>query len=437
MARTLLDNTTIDKPSKEKINMGDLAINCKDGEELIVLKNNKDELCSFSTDEVIKATFEQIIKSAGFNENGEYVVPTDEIIKKTQNLSEANSKLAEAINTTNTKVSDLTNSLTDIKTAVKDALTKDEASNLYLGKDNTAKSANQVVGTLTINGYTYNGSQNVTVIIDGGGSGGGSSTYQYASKDDYGIVKIGEGIDVDEGVISCKTQLSPASKTSIGGVIIGDGISIDTDGKISSLDYATTEITNDNGPFYSVTNYGEYFTCQLNSSPTLYGSIDWLTCGNIVKFVNVDALNINLPFYICTPDYECEHDLDSGYRYVRTPTKFGTNKLHKMTLADMRQLVGKTFYLINANTSGAIAVYYGVEMIENKTDNINYLSCKTSPTDNDYNSIGIPANGGIVKIECCRGAYKSSDELTYECIYWKWEGGIQNSLTEFKDNVTE
>lgn len=82
MARTLLDNTTIDKPSKEKINMGDLAINCKDGEELIVLKNNKDELCSFSTDEVIKATFEQIIKSAGFNENGEYVVPTDEIIKK-------------------------------------------------------------------------------------------------------------------------------------------------------------------------------------------------------------------------------------------------------------------------------------------------------------------------------------------------------------------
>lgn len=345
--------------------------------------------------------------------------------------------MAEAINTTNTKVSDLTNSLTDIKTAVKDALTKDEASNLYLGKDNTAKSANQVVGTLTINGYTYNGSQNVTVIIDGGGSGGGSSTYQYASKDDYGIVKIGEGIDVDEGVISCKTQLSPASKTSIGGVIIGDGISIDTDGKISSLDYATTEITNDNGPFYSVTNYGEYFTCQLNSSPTLYGSIDWLTCGNIVKFVNVDALNINLPFYICTPDYECEHDLDSGYRYVRTPTKFGTNKLHKMTLADMRQLVGKTFYLINANTSGAIAVYYGVEMIENKTDNINYLSCKTSPTDNDYNSIGIPANGGIVKIECCRGAYKSSDELTYECIYWKWEGGIQNSLTEFKDNVTE
>lgn len=437
MARTLLDNTTIDKPSKKKINMGDLAINCKDGEELIVLKNNKDELCSFSTDEVIKATFEQIIKSAGFNENGEYVVPTDEIIKDTQNLSEADSKLAEAINTTNTNVSGLTNSLTDIKTAVKDALTKDEASNLYLGKDNTAKSANQVVGTLTINGYTYNGSQNVTVIIDGGGSGGGSSTYQYASKDDYGIVKIGEGIDVDEGVISCKTQLSPASKTSIGGVIIGDGISIDTDGKISSLDYATTEITNDNGPFYSVTNYGEYFTCQLNSSPTLYGSIDWLTCGNIVKFVNVDALNINLPFYICTPDYECEHDLDSGYRYVRTPTKFGTNKLHKMTLADMRQLVGKTFYLINANTSGAIAVYYGVEMIENKTDNINYLSCKTSPTDNDYNSIGIPANGGIVKIECCRGAYKSSDELTYECIYWKWEGGIQNSLTEFKDNVTE
>lgn len=437
MARTLLDNTTIDKPSKEKINMGDLAINCKDGEELIVLKNNKDELCSFSTDEVIEATFKQIIESAGFNEKGEYVAPTEggtEVIKDATKLSDADSKLAKAITTANTNISDLTKSLTDIKTAIEGALTIDKANDMYLGKNDAAK---DVVGTLSINGYTYNGSQNVTVIIDGGGSGGGSSTYQYASKDDYGIVKIGEGIDVDEGVISCKTQLSPASKTSIGGVIIGDGISIDTDGKISSLDYATTEITNDNGPFYSVTNYGEYFTCQLNSSPTLYGSIDWLTCGNIVKFVNVGALNINLPFYICTPDYECEHDLDSGYRYVRTPTKFGTNKLHKMTLADMRQLVGKTFYLINANTSGAIAVYYGVEMIENKTDNINYLSCKTSPTDNDYNSIGIPANGGIVKIECCRGAYKSSDELTYECIYWKWEGGIQNSLTEFKDNVTE
>ena len=477
MARILLDNTTIDKPSKEKIKMGDLAINCKDGEELIVLKNNKDELCSFSTDEVIKATFEQIIKSAGFNENGEYVVPTDEIIKDTQNLSEADSKLAEAINTTNTNVSDLTTRMTAAETNIGNALTKADADAVYLAIDGTATrattadSANKVAKALTIkSGDTtveYDGSESKTLEVSSGsvyslptatysvlggvkiGSGisiddngtisvsGGSSTSQHASKDDYGIVKIGEGIDVDEGVISCKTQLSPASKTSIGGVIIGDGISIDTDGKISSLDYATTEITNDNGPFYSVTNYGEYFTCQLNSSPTLYGSIDWLTCGNIVKFVNVDALNINLPFYICTPDYECEHDLDSGYRYVRTPTKFGTNKLHKMTLADMRQLVGKTFYLINANTSGAIAVYYGVEMIENKTDNINYLSCKTSPTDNDYNSIGIPANGGIVKIECCRGAYKSSDELTYECIYWKWEGGIQNSLTEFKDNVTE
>lgn len=175
---------------------------------------------------------------------------------------------------------------------------------------------------------------------------------------------------------------------------------------------------------------------MLNGSPTLYGSIDWLTCGNIVKFVNMDVMIINLPFYICTPDYACEHDLDSGYRYVRTPTKFGTNEMHMMTLVDMRQLVGKTFYLIN-NTNSVMAIYYGVEMIEDKTDNVNYVSCKTQPTDNDYKSTGIPSNGGIVKFECCRGAYRSSDELTYECIYWKWEGHIQNYLKEFNDDVTE
>ena len=438
MTRTLLDDTTIDKPSKEKIDMGDLAINCKNGEELIVLKNDKDELCSFSTDEVIEATFEQIIDSAGFNEKGKYVAPTEtgtEVIKDATTLSDADTKLAKAITTANTNISGITESLTDIKTAIKDALTIDKANDMYLGKNDTAKNANQVIGTLTINGYTYNGSKSVTLTTDGGGSGGGSSTFQYASKNTYGIVKIGDGINVDDGIISCKTQLSPASTDTLGGVKIGDGISIDNEGKISFLDYATTEITNDNGLFYSAEKYGGYITCLLDGSPTLYGSPDWLTCGSLVKFIGMDGKGINLPFYTCTPDNSCVPSAgdNSDCRYVRTTTKFGTGELHKMTMAEMKQLIGRKFYLMNTESTGMMTVYYGVPMNENKDGSTTYISWDNK--DTDYMSVGIPVGGTLI-MECCLGGYKY-DDVYYECIYWKYLVNIGTPLVEFDDGGAE
>lgn len=64
-----------------------------------------------------------------------------------------------------------------------------------------------------------------------------ASQTAHASKTEYGIVKVGDGIDVNDGVISTdKYTLPTASANTLGGVKIGNGINIEN-GTISTEPY--------------------------------------------------------------------------------------------------------------------------------------------------------------------------------------------------------
>lgn len=195
-----------------------------------------------------------------------------------------------------------------------------------------------------------------------------------------------------------------------------------------------TEVSETSG-YYSAEKYGEYITCLLDGSPTLYGSPDWLTCGSLVKFTGMAGKGINLPFYTCTPDNPCVPSAgdNSDFRYVRTATKFGTGELHKMTMAEMKQLIGRKFYLMNTESTGMMTVYYGVPMNENKDGSTTYISWDNK--DTDYMSVGVPAGGTLI-MECCLGGYKYGDAY-YECIYWQYVANIGTPLVEFDDGGAE
>ena len=195
-----------------------------------------------------------------------------------------------------------------------------------------------------------------------------------------------------------------------------------------------TEVSETSG-YYSAEKYGGYITCLLDGSPTLYGSPDWLTCGSLVKFIGMAGKGINLPFYTCTPDNPCVPSAgdNSKFRYVRTATKFGTGELHKMTMSEMKQLVGRKFYLMNTESTGTMTVYYGVPMNENKDGSMTYISWDNK--DTDYMSVGVPVGGTLI-MECCLGGYKYGDAY-YECIYWRYVVNIGTPLVEFNDGGTE
>lgn len=173
-------------------------------------------------------------------------------------------------------------------------------------------------------------------------------------------------------------------------------------------------------------------TCQLDGSPTLYGSPDWLCTGQLVNMSLTGAAGINLPFYICTPDHVCAPSAgdNSNYRYVRTATRFGTGVWHMMTLAEMRMMVGKTLRIANKGT-GTVTVYYGVPFTLTENSDGTYLSWDGQ---NDYESIGVP-QGATLELECRMDGYRS-DGVYYECIWWRYLQIIGQPLLEFDSATT-
>lgn len=168
-------------------------------------------------------------------------------------------------------------------------------------------------------------------------------------------------------------------------------------------------------------------TCQLDGSPTLYGAPDWLCTGQLVHMAPASATSINLPFYTCTPDHICAPSGGEGseYRYVRTPTRFGTGTWHMMTLAEMRMMVGKTFYITNKGMH-PVTVYYGVPFIFTDGDTP-FLQWDGA---DDYASIGIPAGATLI-VDCRMDGYLSGG-VYYECIWWRYRQNVGQPLLEFK-----
>ena len=79
------------------------------------------------------------------------------------------------------------------------------------------------------------GDVNFSYIVTNKKDAGIDDTSDLASKTNFGRVKIGDGINVDNGVISVK-EIGFASKEKAGIVKIGDGINV-TDGVISTTEY--------------------------------------------------------------------------------------------------------------------------------------------------------------------------------------------------------
>ena len=243
-------------PTADQIDLGELAVNYLDSYETISLKNNKSEIITFSSDEardakiqeasdeikgiikdnekVVAAALNQVVESAGFDENGKYVAPTEtgtEFIQDAATLSDADSKLAKAITTANTNVSELTTRMTAAETNIGNALTKADADAAYLAiggtatRATTADSANKVDSTLTIKSgdttVVYDGSEDKTLEV----SSGSVYSLPTASGSVLGGVKIGSGISIDgNGTISVSGQtyeLPTASDSVLGGVKIG------------------------------------------------------------------------------------------------------------------------------------------------------------------------------------------------------------------------
>lgn len=168
-------------------------------------------------------------------------------------------------------------------------------------------------------------------------------------------------------------------------------------------------------------------TCQLDGSPTLYGSPDWLCTGQLVHMTPASATGINLPFYTCTPDHICAPSAgdNSEYRYVRTPTRFGTGEWHMMTLAEMRMMVGKTFRITNKGIH-PVTVYYGVPFMFTDGDTP-FLQWDGA---NDYASIGIPAGATLI-VDCRMDGYLSGG-VYYECIWWRYRQMVGQPLIELE-----
>ncbi len=172
-------------------------------------------------------------------------------------------------------------------------------------------------------------------------------------------------------------------------------------------------------------------TCLLDGSPNLYNSPDWLLTGELVQFSTGTMTNVNLPFYARTPDKECAPSGGdpSPFRYVRTPTRFGTGVWHMMTLAEMRMMVGKKLYLTNTNKNGMITVYYGIPFTVAYNGDLEYI---TWDGTDDYVSIGILPRRTLI-MECRMDGYLSSDGAYYECIWWKYLAEVGQPLVEFTD----
>ena len=273
-------------PTADQIDLGELAVNYLDSYETISLKNNKSEIITFSSDEardakiqeasdeikgiikdnekVVAAALNQVVESAGFDENGKYVAPTEtgtEFIQDAATLSDADSKLAKAITTANTNVSNLTTRMTAAETNIGNALTKTDADAAYLPINGMAKSANKVANTLKIT------SGGTTVEYDGSES---------------------KTLEVSSGSVY---SLPTATDSVLGGVKIGSGISIDTDGKISvsgqayELPTATDSVLG--GVKIGYTESDKNYAVQLDDNNKAYVNVPWTDTNTDTKVTAV------------------------------------------------------------------------------------------------------------------------------------------------------
>ena len=89
------------------------------------------------------------------------------------------------------------------------------------------------------NGLTQQNINKWIAMSESGGGGGGSEPVSIADKETYGIVKVGDRIDVNEGVISVPL----ATTQNAGSIIVGQGLHVDQYGVLNSDggSIATTE----------------------------------------------------------------------------------------------------------------------------------------------------------------------------------------------------
>ena len=66
--------------------------------------------------------------------------------------------------------------------------------------------------------------------------GGSFTEVKTATKSQKGIVKVGDGLNVNSGTIS----VAPAADDALGGVIVGDGLEVEADGTLSVAEATKT-----------------------------------------------------------------------------------------------------------------------------------------------------------------------------------------------------
>ena len=66
--------------------------------------------------------------------------------------------------------------------------------------------------------------------------GGSFTEVKTATKSQKGIVKVGDGLNVNSGTVS----VAPAADDALGGVIVGDGLAVEEDGTLSVAEATKT-----------------------------------------------------------------------------------------------------------------------------------------------------------------------------------------------------
>lgn len=108
--------------------------------------------------------------------------------------------------------------------------------------DGVAFEANDTMEVETVNGTLVSGRKvNASGGIGSNVTSKGLNIYgMKASKNSYGVVKIGDGINIDDGVISADVaQVDYASKSNAGIIQLGDGLKLENASGLASVDYGT------------------------------------------------------------------------------------------------------------------------------------------------------------------------------------------------------